>query len=247
MVGVEELLQAMDENGVDISVASSFPWRNIDLARRSNDYVLEAVARYPTRIWGLACVDPRSPGADRELVRALEAGMKGIGELAFYLDVSTNDLVEIMAPVMEIIRAANVPLLLHANESVGHTYPGKSEMRLKTLYHFLKAAPEARVVLAHWGGGLFFYELMKKEVQEVLKNVCYDTAASPFLYHSSIYQIALRICGENKVIFGSDYPLIQPKRYFREMEEAGLTTEQMRKVCGDNLKAVFNQHQVSVY
>jgi uncharacterized protein len=244
MVGMEELIQAMDENGVDISIASSFPWRNLDTARRSNDYILEAVHRYPERIWGLACIDVRSPGADKELVRALDAGMKGIGELAFYLEISPNGLLEIMAPVMEVIRGTHVPLLFHANENVGHTYPGKSDMRLKTLYHFLKAMPEAKVVLAHWGGGLFFYELMKKEVQEVLRNVYYDTAASPYLYHSGIYEIALRICGENKVIFGSDYPLIQPKRYFREMEEAGLTIEQMRKICGENIKALFDKSKI---
>ena len=239
MVGVGELIRAMDENGVDISIVFGFPWRNIETARMHNDYVLEAVARHPDRLWGLACVYPLSAGADKELARALDAGMRGVGELAIYMERSISDLREVMGQVVEVLRQYKSPLLLHCNENVGHTYPGKADIRLKTMYQFVKHLPETPMILAHWGGGLFFYELMKKEVQRVMRNIYYDTAASPFLYRPDVYEIAARICGDHKVIFGSDYPLIPPKRYFKEMEEAGLTQEQIRKVCGENVQAIF--------
>ncbi|MBW2168847.1 MAG: amidohydrolase family protein, partial [Deltaproteobacteria bacterium] len=88
--------------------------------------------------------------------------------------------------------------------------------------------------LAHWGGGIFLYALMKKEVKEVLQNVWLDTAASPFLYTPEIYRIAGDIIGFEKIIFGTDYPLIKPQRYFNEMESAGLSSAAIEQITGLN-------------
>ena len=72
-----------------------------------------------------------------------------------------------------------------------------------------------------------------------MTNVFFDTAASPFLYDPEIYQIAVSILGVDKILFGSDYPLLSPARYFGEMEEAGLTKPQIDKICGENAKKLF--------
>ncbi len=239
MVGADDLIRSMDENGVDVSIVFGFPWRNVETAKMHNDYVLEAVSRYPNRLVGLACVYPLSKGSDVEIDRALDNGMKGVGELAIYVERNLGDLHEEMGHVAEIVRERKIPLLLHCNENVGHSYPGKADIRLKTIYGFLKGLPETPIILAHWGGGIFFYELMKKEVREVMRNIYYDTAASPFLYRPEVYEIAMRICGEGKILFGSDYPLIAPKRYFKEMKESGLTESQMEKIRGLNAQKLF--------
>ena len=62
------------------------------------------------------------------------------------------------------------------------TYPGKAALSLAGPYQAIKAFPEITWILAHWGGGLPFYGLMKKEAPEVLRNVYFDTAASPYIY-----------------------------------------------------------------
>jgi len=67
-----------------------------------------------------------------------------------------------------------------------------------------------------------------------LKNVYFDTAASPFLYYSQIYQIAIQIIGKNKILFGSDFPLLKPDRYFKELEKAGLSKDEIESICGNN-------------
>ncbi len=102
-----------------------------------------------------------------------------------------------------------------------------------------KEFPENIIVLAHWGGGIFFYNLLKKEVRDTLKNVCFDTAASPFLYDPEIYKTAIRFAGQDKVLFGSDFPLLKPSRYFRELGEAGLSKEEIRNICGENAKKLL--------
>jgi len=95
-------------------------------------------------------------------------------------------------------------------------------------------------VLAHWGGGIFFYSVLKKEVKEVLHNVYYDTAASPFLYDPRIYRLAIEMAGLDKILLGTDYPLIKPKRYFQELEAAGLSREEIEQIGGGNAMRLFD-------
>ena len=50
----EELIAAMDREGVDQAVVFGFGWRDMDLCRQDNDYVMESVDRYPDRLFGLS-------------------------------------------------------------------------------------------------------------------------------------------------------------------------------------------------
>ena len=83
LVGVGQLLEAMDENGVDKSVVFGFPWKNPETVKRNNDYIMEVVARYPDRFVGLGCFEPSGSHAAEETDRCLNGGLSGIGELAF--------------------------------------------------------------------------------------------------------------------------------------------------------------------
>jgi predicted TIM-barrel fold metal-dependent hydrolase len=237
--GMEELIAAMDEEGVDKSVVFGFPWRTMDHIQRNNNYVIEAVERYRGRLIGFCTFYLPIKGAERELERCLRSGLSGVGELAFYSSTRGEDTVHALNPIAEMAQAYDVPLLLHANEPVGHSYPGKAPMTVKDIYKVLQCFPNNKIVLAHWGGGILFYYLMKKEVKSVLHNTWFDTAASPYLYDSEIYAIAAEIIGPHKILFGSDFPLLKPGRYFREMKEAGLPHETMKKICGENAASLL--------
>jgi hypothetical protein len=117
---------------------------------------------------------------------------------------------------------------------VGHLYPGKTPNTLKQIYTLVTRFPENKIVLAHWGGGIFFFNLLKKDVKERLKNVYFDTAASPFLYDPNIYRYAVEIAGVDKILFGSDFPLLKPARYFKEFENTGMTGAQIDAISGRN-------------
>jgi predicted TIM-barrel fold metal-dependent hydrolase len=112
-------------------------------------------------------------------------------------------------------------------------------MQLREILNFLRHFPENKIILAHWGGGIFFYYLMKKKIKDVLKNTWFDTAASPYLYDKEIYSIAAEIMGSDRILFGSDYPLIKPSRYFKEMKESGLSQDAVQKICGYNATALL--------
>jgi uncharacterized protein len=234
MANCRELLRTMDEEGVEKSVVFGFPWQKAGFFRRHNDYILESVLKHPDRLVGFCTFSPDSAGGLREAERCLEAGLSGVGEIAFYKRGFAEASAGLLGELVEVCARFNAPLLIHTNEPVGHDYPGKTAVSLGVLYDLIRKYPGQRFILAHWGGGLFFYALMKKEVRGVLGNTWFDTAASPFLYVPQVYRVAGETVGFEKILFGSDFPLLRPGRYFREMESVGLSLEAMDSIQGKN-------------
>lgn len=234
LVGAAEIVDTMDQEGVDKSVVFGFPWQNPQTVTEHNNYILEAITRYPDRLIGFCCLDPFGRNAPAETERCLQAGFAGLGELAFYQSGIENKALDKLAPLMEICREQDCPILIHTNEPVGHIYPGKTPNTLRQIYNLIKRFPQNNIVLAHWGGGIFFFNLLKKEVKESLKRVYFDTAASPFLYDPKIYWHAKEIIGSDKILFGSDFPLLKPARYFKELENSGLSKTDIESICGLN-------------
>lgn len=239
LVGTTEIINAMDENGVDMSVIFGFPWKDSDTFKKQNDYIMESVAKYPKRLIGLGCFDTFSKVAASETQRCLEGGLSGIGELAYYQSGIDEEALNTLEPVMELCGKKNLPVLIHTNEPVGHMYPGKTPITLSQIYRLAERFPENKIVLAHWGGGIFFFNLMKKQAKETLKNIYYDTAASPYLYDPEIYPTAIELAGEDKILFGSDFPLLKPARYFKELEKVGLSKENIENICGNNAEKLL--------
>ena len=54
----EELIAAMDKDGIDNSVVLNYGWSTQALCQEVNEYILESVARYPKRLVGFCSVVP---------------------------------------------------------------------------------------------------------------------------------------------------------------------------------------------
>jgi len=237
---VPALLGTMDRHGVDISVVSGFPWRNPEYARQNNDAIIEAVKAHPDRIRGLACFDPAWEGAAKEAQRCLDEGLSGVGELAFYLSGIDDRAIRLLEPVMAVLREkGNLPCMIHTNEPLGHPYPGKTPVTLEQIDNLARTFPDNKIILAHWGGGIFFYHIMKKEMKNRLKNIWYDTAASVFLYDASVYDMAASAGVIDKVLFGTDFPLLPPERYYKDLDNSTLTNAQKEMVLGGNAQSLI--------
>jgi predicted TIM-barrel fold metal-dependent hydrolase len=230
----EELIASMDEAGVDISVILNIGWTTHEMCRETNDYIIDAVSRYPRRLVGFGAVQPNSPrAAVAEIERCARAGLRGVGEMR--PDIQLFDLGDemVMAPLAEVLKEHNLTLLLHASEPLGHDYPGKGLMFPDILYPFITSFPDLTVVCAHWGGGLPFYALMP-EVKKAMANVYFDSAASPFLYTPQVYRQVIQLVGADRVLFGSDYPLLAPGRLLKEIETLDLAGETKNLVLAGN-------------
>ena len=145
---------------------------------------------------------------------------------------------EVMTPFIETVTKHNLILLTHASEPVGHDYPGKGAITPDMLYPLITGFPALTLVCAHWGGGLPFYALMP-EVKRAMSHVFFDTAASPFLYSPQIYNHAIQLVGADKILFGSDNPLMPPSRLIKEIESLGLPEEAERLILSGNAQRLL--------
>jgi len=230
----EELIDSMDRDGVDISVIVNYGWTTHELCVETNDYILESVARYPKRLIGFCAVQScAGESAVAEIERCARGGIKGVGELRPDMQLPDFTRKEVMQPFVEVLREHKLILLTHASEPVGHVYPGKGSATPDMLYPFITNFPDLTTVCAHWGGGLPFYILMP-EVREALKNVYFDTAASPFLYSPRVYNQVSQLVGADRILFGSDYPLLPQSRLLREINSTDLPEEARSLILSGN-------------
>ena len=239
IVTADDLIASMDRDGVDMSVVLNIGWTTPELCVETNDYILESVARYPKRLIGFGAIQPRSlDAALAEIERCAGGGLKGVGELR--PDVQAFDLTDkaLMTPLVEELVEHKQILLTHSSEPVGHQYPGKGTITPDILYRFITDFPQLTLVCAHWGGGLPFFALMP-EVKKALSNVYFDTAASPFLYTPRIYQQAVSLLGADKILFGSDYPLMLPNRLLTEIRSLALHSETESLILGGNARRLL--------
>ena len=231
---VEDLLAVMDLDGVDRAVVCGFAWADEGLCREHNDYLLDCLKRHPGRLIGLAVVQPRAGrDAARELERALEAGLSGLGEVFPDGQGFSLEDRDLLSPLVSLLQERGRPLLTHVSEPVGHEYRGKGRTFPQQVIALARNFPELKVVCAHWGGGLPFYELMP-EVAQVLGNVFYDTAASPYLYRWRIFSVGAEMVEAHKILFGSDFPLIRPRTYLAHLGQLPLEEAARRAILGEN-------------
>jgi predicted TIM-barrel fold metal-dependent hydrolase len=241
MSAAEELVESMREAKIDHTVACAFPWNDEGLCREHNAYLAEIGRRYSRKISWLGIVAPR-PGSDpiSEIADIFADGAVGLGELnadAQNFDLNNGKSIdEVAVACVE----HGKPLLLHASEPLGHSYPGKGTATPDKLVRFLERNPEVRLVAAHWGGGLPFYELMP-EVKVIVRNVVYDTAASTYLYDFRIFRVVLDIVGPRRLLFASDFPLLDQGTFQKKCETVEWASiDEQEHVMGLNAAFAFS-------
>ncbi|GBD15082.1 hypothetical protein HRbin25_00973 [bacterium HR25] len=233
----EELLASMEAAGVEASVALGFAWEEQELCRRHNDYLLEAAARSGGRIVPFCTVNLARSGAQEEVERCVAGGARGLGELR-----PDDQGWDPVGPAGELLaslaRRYRLPLLFHVSEPVGHRYPGKEGMALAAFYAFAEAHADLALVAAHLGGGLPFYWPMP-EVRQLCQRLYFDTAAAPFLYAPDAYRLAADVAGPERLLLGSDFPLIGQGRQLEELRRAGLPEEWLSMALGENARRLL--------
>ncbi|GAA2221677.1 amidohydrolase family protein [Herbiconiux moechotypicola] len=240
-VTAERMIADMDAGGIDEVVLLAGYQQSARGCREANDTVLALAERFPGRIIPFVSLSPADPGVLDELARCLDRGAAGVGEMNPYAQGCTLAGPELRR-VADACAEQNIPLTLHMSEEVGRFYFGKSTPRLGDYYEFARSVPDLKLVLAHWGGGLFFFEMMPL-VAEQLAHVSYDTAASPLLYPTgTVFPVAEQILAPHKVLYGSDYPLrITHEQndadfvpFLEQIDALGLSEERRERILSQN-------------
>ena len=219
MATADELLEAMDEAGVDRAVVAGFAWESPELCAVHAAYLLGTATGSDGRLLPFVPVPTAFLGGIDVTADAMRAwleplvarGAAGLGEVRLSGGPHPATLEEQVVAadrLAELVAGSDLPLLVHASEEVGHEYPGKAGgFTVGGLWRLLAAHP-VRVIAAHWGGGLPFHALMP-EVRATLGEgrLLFDSAASKFLYDPSVFATVANLSGQEHVAWGSDFPL----------------------------------------
>lgn len=236
MADCSDLLRYMEEDGVEVAVVCGFPFNDRESLELTNDYILHA-AQDSERLIPLISVHLEDENrAFNEAERCFKLGARGIGEVALYEKSLNGAELAKLDKIAVLTAKRGGVLLLHMNEQVGHEYNGKARIDFKEVSSFITSHQDLRIILAHLGGGLCFYEFMP-EIRKGFSGVFYDTAALPYLYSQEVYGFIERFLSE-KILFGSDYPLLSFKRYDRVM--GSLDERARKKILNENARKVFS-------
>jgi predicted TIM-barrel fold metal-dependent hydrolase len=207
-----------------------------------NDYVAEVVRKYSDRFIGFASVDPwKGELAVRELERSVkELGLRGLKIHPTTQAFFPNDTR--FYPLWNRCSELGVPLISHTGQTgVGAGSAGGGGLKLKYAHplHLDDVAadfPELKIVMAHpavpWQEDQLSVAMHKG-------NVYIDLSGwSPKYFRPILVQYANSLL-QDKVLFGSDYPVIQPDRWLRDFETLELKPEVKQKILLDNARRLL--------
>lgn len=208
-----------------------------------NDYVAGVVRKYPEQFIGFASVDPwKGAIAVQELERSVnELGLRGLKLMPITQAFFPND--QRFYPLWEKCAELGVPALFHTGQTgIGAGTPGGGGLKLKysqPLYLDDVAAdfPNLTIIMAHpavpWQEEQLSVALHKA-------NVYIDLSGwSPKYFRPVLIQYASTIL-QDKVLFGSDYPLIQPDRWLEDFERLDIKEDVRRKILLENARRILN-------
>jgi hypothetical protein len=209
----------------------------------TNDEVADIVKKYPGRFTGFASVDPwKGRRAIDEMERAItELGMSGAkfhpGIQAFY----PNDAR--FYPLYEKIAELGVPALFHTGTNgLGAGMPGGMGIKMdytRPIYLDAVAAdfPELTIIGAHpaWP----WHEEMLAIIGHK-SNVFMDLSGWLPRYIPGAIMDEARKRLQDRILFGSDYPFIQPTRWLADFDTLeGFSDEVKRKILYENAARIL--------
>jgi predicted TIM-barrel fold metal-dependent hydrolase len=231
-VPLEFTLQSMDAAGVSKALISAWYGPQGDLI--SNDEVLELVRQCPDRFAGIASVDLRDPVAAVKSLRecVTEHGFKALRIVQWLWELPCTH--PLYYPLLTACVELDIPVCLQ----VGHTGPLRSSESGRPL-HIERIAldfPELKIVCGHIG---YPWHVEMIAVATKFPNVYIDTSAYvPKRYPAELVAY-LKSHGKQKVMFGTNYPMITPQACLAQTNVLDLDPETAELFFHGNAERVF--------
>jgi predicted TIM-barrel fold metal-dependent hydrolase len=190
----------------------------------SNEFVAEAMKKHPDVYIGFASVDPwRGKISVDEVKHAVEElGLKGFKFHPATQNFYPNE--RQFYPIYEAIARHDVPILIHTGTTgIGAGMPGGAGIKLGTcrpipyIDDIAADFPDTNFILAHpswpWQDEALAMAVHKP-------NVFIDLSGwSPKYFSESLVRYSNSLL-QDKVMFGTDYPLITPERWLSDFAKA---------------------------
>ena len=205
--------------------------------RIPNEEIAEAANKNADMMIAFASIDPHKGRMGAREARRLiaENGVKGF---KFHPTVQAFHPQDRMAwSIYEVIAEHKLPAIFHTGHSgigSGMRCGGGLRLEYSNPMHLDDVAisfPDMQIVMAHPS---FPWQDEALSVATHKPNVWIDLSGwSPKYFPKQLVQYANTLL-KDRILFGSDYPLITPDRWMKDFEEAGFKPEVMPGILKDN-------------
>lgn len=236
------LVEKLDEAGIDkalllaVKCGSLGPATNYHLPY---EMVADAVQQYPDRFAGIAGIDPTE---GMRGVRALERAVRDDGFVGAHLYPHWFELAPDHAkyyPFYAKCIELDVPIQMQVGHALRYSVdrPLKNVGRPYTLDTIACDLPELKLVGIHLGWP-WTEEMIAVAYKHPNVYIGSDAYAPKYWPESFVHYI--NSWGMDKVIFGTDYPVIDPARALAEIDALGLRPEAKEKLLWKNANKLYN-------
>lgn len=228
------LIEAADKLGIDQLCCSILTPRRpatVEGFRECNQWVAEAMRRFPGRILGYCFVNPgHTAEAREEIRRAIED--RGFIGIKLYNDYVASE--PVVWPIVELAIELRVPILHHAGHASWLPQPQPRISDAGHLAELSRRYPEAMLICAHiCGGGDWEWTI------KALRNapsVYLDTSGS--VIDEGVIEMAVSVLGADRLLFGCDGSLTASVGRIRS---ATLSGSDRRKILGGNFQRILSR------
>jgi predicted TIM-barrel fold metal-dependent hydrolase len=178
---------------------------------------------------GLGTLHPDSCDMKGDIEHLIESGLKGVKLHPDIQDFKIDDYRALS--IYEACEERGVPILFHAGDS---RYDRSNPNRLVPV---LRIYTRLKVIAAHFGG----YSIWDEAVEALagIPNLYVDcSSAMPFLTDEKIKEYVRRY-GEDRVLFGTDYPMWGSESEVERLLSLGLSDGAYRKIFSENARALL--------
>lgn len=248
----EELNETMKKSGISYAVVMNQAAANSEAMNwlvSGNFFVCAYSKKHDELIPAIGLDKGMKRDPVEEINHKLRWGVRAVKLHPVAQEFYVND--EEMSPIYLKCEKEDLPIIFHCGKMMIEGLPNYAHPEL--FYDVLSSFPGLRVILAHMGGG--FWEEAIKLADDFPENIYFDTAiaisAAPipqFLRLNDKQAVEMiRKIGVHKVMFGSDFPWIDPLPDIERIKGLDLTDKEKSMVLSENAKRFFKITRPPVY
>lgn len=194
-----------------------------------NTFIAENVRQSGGRFTGLGALHPDSADMEADVLELKALGLKGVklhpDVQQFPIDDSRGRL------ICELCAKHKLPLLLHCGD---YRYDYSNVNRLIPL---LEDYPDLLMIGAHFGGWSVWAQAA--EALHKYPNIVVDASSTFHWVSRDTAKRLISLYGADRVLFGSDFPMWDPKDEIEYLLSLGLPTEDLEKIFYKNAQQLF--------
>ena len=230
----EHLINWADKCGFDRVFVSHMSAIRYDFHEGANREVAEMVKQFPDRIIGYVAIG--SPYHGNDALDELAMGVEDYGMRGLKIYSSIRGGFGTAATLYSIDNPAILPLIQKAAHYkipiLAHATPEECEA-------VSRLVPDAILIMAHAGGQPVSLGDWNRAIESAKKysNILLDTTSS--LADMGYLEAIVAAIGAERLLFGTDMPLLDPHVQVAKVKYAGLTQSQKELILGGNMARIL--------